>query len=99
MTLLAAVVTASTEVAGTSSRSRKVAVLAELLRSLEPEEIAPAVGFLSGAPRQWLGREAEAAPGRAARPRYRGGGRLRQAPLHRGPASGSACRADGRRDR
>jgi len=52
MTLLAAVVTASTEVAGTSSRSRKVAVLAELLRSLEPEEIAPAVGFLSGAPRQ-----------------------------------------------
>src|SRR5829696_727378 len=52
MTLLDAVVTVSAEVAGTSSRSRKIAVLADLLRALEPDEVAPAVGFLSGAPRQ-----------------------------------------------
>ena len=52
MTLLADVAAASREVAATSSRSRKVAVLADLLRSLEPGEIVPAVGFLAGAPRQ-----------------------------------------------
>jgi DNA ligase 1 len=52
MTLLAEVVTASQEVAGTSSRSRKVAVLAELLRRLDPNEIGAAVGFLAGVPRQ-----------------------------------------------
>jgi DNA ligase-1 len=52
MTLLADLVTASSEVAGTSSRSRKVAILAELLRRLEPSEVPVAVGFLSGAPRQ-----------------------------------------------
>jgi ATP-dependent DNA ligase I len=52
MTLLADVVAASGEVAGTRSRSRKIATLAELLRRLEPEEIEAAVGFLSGAPRQ-----------------------------------------------
>jgi DNA ligase-1 len=52
MTLLADVVTASRDVAGTSSRSRKVAILAELLRRLEPSEVPIAVGFLSGAPRQ-----------------------------------------------
>ena len=52
MTLLADVVAASTEVAGTSSRSAKTAILAELLRRLEPDEIPLAVGFLSGAPRQ-----------------------------------------------
>jgi DNA ligase-1 len=52
MTLLAAVVTASAEVADTSSRSRKIALLADLLRALAPDEIAPAVGFLSGSPRQ-----------------------------------------------
>jgi DNA ligase-1 len=39
-------------VAATSSRSRKVALLAELLRRLDREEIVPAVGFLAGAPRQ-----------------------------------------------
>lgn len=50
--LLADVVEASREVAGTSSRSRKVAVLAELLRRLDPREVPIAVGFLSGAPRQ-----------------------------------------------
>jgi len=52
MTLLAALVTASADVAATTSRSRKIAVLAELLRGLEPSEIAPATGFLTGVPRQ-----------------------------------------------
>ena len=52
MTLLADVVAASRDVRDTSSRSRKVAVLAELLGRLDPDEVAIAVGFLSGAPRQ-----------------------------------------------
>jgi DNA ligase-1 len=52
MTLLADIVTASREVAETSSRSRKVAILAELLGRLEPAEIPLAVGFLAGVPRQ-----------------------------------------------
>jgi DNA ligase 1 len=52
MTLLADVVTASREVAETSSRSRKVAILAELVKALDPEEVPLAVGFLAGAPRQ-----------------------------------------------
>jgi DNA ligase 1 len=52
MTLLADVVAASGELTGTSSRSAKVAILAELLSRLEPGEIPLAVGFLAGAPRQ-----------------------------------------------
>jgi DNA ligase-1 len=52
VTLLADVVTASREVAATSARSRKVAILAELLRRLEPGEVPLAVGFLAGMPRQ-----------------------------------------------
>ena len=52
MTLLADVVAASQDVADTSSRSRKVAILAELLRRLDPGEVAAVVGFLSGVPRQ-----------------------------------------------
>jgi DNA ligase 1 len=52
MTLLADVVAASAAVAATSSRSAKVATLAELLRALEPEEVPICVGFLSGVPRQ-----------------------------------------------
>jgi DNA ligase 1 len=52
MTLLADAVAASEEVAGTSSRSRKVATLAELLRSLDPGEVPIATGLLSGVPRQ-----------------------------------------------
>jgi ATP-dependent DNA ligase I len=52
MTLLAEVVAASKNVTETSSRSAKVAILAELLGRLEPGEIPLAVGFLSGAPRQ-----------------------------------------------
>src|SRR4051794_20974854 len=52
MTLLADVVTASTDVTETSSRSAKVAILADLLRRLDPDEIAIVVGFLAGVPRQ-----------------------------------------------
>jgi DNA ligase-1 len=52
MTLLADVVSASKEVAANSSRSRKVAILAELLERLEPDEVPLAVGFLAGMPRQ-----------------------------------------------
>jgi ATP-dependent DNA ligase I len=52
MTLLADVVTASANVTDTSSRSEKVAILAELLARLDPDEVAPAVGFLAGVPRQ-----------------------------------------------
>jgi len=52
MTLLADVVTASELVADTSSRSRKVEILAELLRRLDASEVPIAVGFLSGLSRQ-----------------------------------------------
>ncbi|HEY2441129.1 MAG TPA: hypothetical protein VGI07_12910, partial [Solirubrobacteraceae bacterium] len=52
MTQLAAVVAASEGVANTSSRSAKVRILAELLRTLEPAEVPIGVGFLSGVPRQ-----------------------------------------------
>jgi DNA ligase 1 len=52
VTLLAEVVTASREVTDTSSRSRKVTILAELLRRLDPLEVPLAVGFLAGVPRQ-----------------------------------------------
>ncbi len=52
MTLLAEVVATSRGVAETSARSQKVALLAELLERLGPSEIAPAVGFLAGMPRQ-----------------------------------------------
>jgi DNA ligase-1 len=52
MTRLAELVAASNRVAETMSRSRKVAILAELLRALEPREVAIAAGLLSGLPRQ-----------------------------------------------
>jgi DNA ligase 1 len=52
VSLLADVVNASKAVTETSSRSAKVAILAELLRGLEPNEVALAVGFLAGMPRQ-----------------------------------------------
>jgi DNA ligase 1 len=52
VSLFADVVTASAAVAETPARSRKVAILAELLRALERAEVAPSVGFLSGVPRQ-----------------------------------------------
>ena len=52
VTPLADLVSASNEVAATSSRSRKIAILADLLRRLEPSEVTIAAGFLSGLPRQ-----------------------------------------------
>jgi DNA ligase-1 len=52
MTLFADVVTASRLVSETSSRSRKIAILADLLRELEASEVPIAVAFLSGVPRQ-----------------------------------------------
>ena len=50
--LLNQLVTATGEVAATSSRLAKVGVLAALLRELEPDEIGPAIGFLTASPRQ-----------------------------------------------
>jgi DNA ligase-1 len=52
VTLLDDVVTTSRDVSNTSSRSTKVAILSDLLRTLEPTEVAIAVGFLAGVPRQ-----------------------------------------------
>jgi len=52
MTLLADVVAASRAVAETSSRSRKVAILAELLAGLASAEVPIVTGALSGTPRQ-----------------------------------------------
>ena len=52
MTLLADVVATSRRVGETSSRSQKIALLADLLRRLEPEEVPVVAGFLSGVPRQ-----------------------------------------------
>ena len=47
--LLATLVETSGAVGATRSRKAKVAALAELLRSLEPDEVEVAVGFLTGA--------------------------------------------------
>jgi ATP-dependent DNA ligase I len=52
MTLLADVVAASRDLTDTRSQSQKVAILAELLGRLDANEVASAVGFLAGAPRQ-----------------------------------------------
>jgi DNA ligase-1 len=52
LTLLRDVVDASAQVAATSSRSAKIATLADLLRELDDDEVAIAVAFLSGVPRQ-----------------------------------------------
>ena len=50
--LLSALVATSTAVGGTRARKAKVAALAELLGGLDRQEVAPAVGFLVGMPRQ-----------------------------------------------
>lgn len=50
--LLEELVTTSDAVAATRSRLAKVDALAALLVRLEPDEIAPAIGFLVGKPRQ-----------------------------------------------
>jgi DNA ligase-1 len=52
VTLLADVVATSSRVAETSSRSQKIALLADLLRGLDAEEVPLVAGFLSGVPRQ-----------------------------------------------
>jgi DNA ligase-1 len=52
MTLFADVVSASDEIAGSSSRSAKTATLAGILRKLDAGEVPITVGFLSGVPRQ-----------------------------------------------
>jgi DNA ligase-1 len=52
VTALADVVAASQDVAGTSSRLRKIAILGDLLRALQPAEVPIVVGFLTGIPRQ-----------------------------------------------
>lgn len=50
--LLAELVAATEVVAATASRRDKVSTLAEVLRVLEPSEIAPAIGLLLAKPRQ-----------------------------------------------
>jgi DNA ligase N terminus len=52
VTLLKDLVVASDAVAETSSRSKKISIIADLLRGLQPDEVAIAAGFLSGVPRQ-----------------------------------------------
>jgi DNA ligase 1 len=52
MTLLANLVATSATLSATSSRKAKVGALADLLGTLEPGEVAVAVAFLTGAPRQ-----------------------------------------------
>lgn len=50
--LLRVLVETSAAVAGTRARTAKVTALAGLLSALERDEVAPAVGFLTGVPRQ-----------------------------------------------
>src|SRR4051794_41975107 len=52
MTRLGDLVSTSATLSATSSRTAKVTALADLLRTLDPEEIVVAVAFLTGAPRQ-----------------------------------------------
>ena len=52
MTLLAGLVATSAALTATPSRTAKVAALAALLRSLDPDEIVVAVASLTGVPRQ-----------------------------------------------
>jgi DNA ligase 1 len=49
---LAALVAVSEVVASTSARNEKRDAIASLLQDLSPDEVAPAVGFLVGEPRQ-----------------------------------------------
>lgn len=49
---LSALVEATDAAAATSSRLAKIAALAAVLRELEPDEIGPAIGFLTASPRQ-----------------------------------------------
>ena len=69
--LLADLVAASNEVAETAARSAKVRRLAAVLAVAGPDEVVPAVGFLTGEPRQgsvgvgWASLRAEVAPAKA----------------------------------
>ena len=49
---LADVVSTADSVAATPARNGKIELLADLLRRTPPEDVAPAIGFLSGWPRQ-----------------------------------------------
>jgi DNA ligase 1 len=46
------IVTASNRVTATTKRLEKVAILAELLRAVEPDEVVATIGFLTGSPQQ-----------------------------------------------
>jgi DNA ligase-1 len=50
--LLADLVSVSAEVSATRARSRKIELLAAMLRRLDPDEAMPAISYLSGRPRQ-----------------------------------------------
>ena len=50
--LFAALAEVSTRLAATSKRGEKAALIADVLRRAAPGEVAPAVGFLTGAPAQ-----------------------------------------------
>src|SRR6476659_9421044 len=50
--LLAVLASTSAELAATSSRLRKVSLMAQVLRDLEPDEVPATVAFLSGELRQ-----------------------------------------------
>ncbi|MGH2784136.1 MAG: ATP-dependent DNA ligase [Actinomycetota bacterium] len=50
--LLANIVETASSVAATAARNGKVALLADLLRATPPDDVAPAIGFLTGEPRQ-----------------------------------------------
>ena len=65
--LLRTIVDATEVVAATSSRLAKIAALAAVLRELAPDEIAPAIGFLTASPRQ--GRDRRRAGGASRRSR------------------------------
>ena len=52
MARFSAVVDTSEAATATTKRTAKVAALAALLGQLEPREVAPVIGFLTGAPRQ-----------------------------------------------
>jgi len=52
MTAFADVVATSEAAASTPKRTAKVEAIAALLRRLDPDEVVPAVGFLTGVPRQ-----------------------------------------------
>ena len=67
--LLHEVVATTDAVVGTSSRLAKIEALATLLRRLDADEIAPAIGFLTAKPAAGADRRRMARPRRARRSR------------------------------